>query len=351
MIDNKSIEDRIVDRTENPQESKIEVSLRPKKLEEFPGQKNVTDKLKIFVEAAQKRKEPLDHTLFYGPPGLGKTTLAYILGETLGVEVKTTSGPALDKKGDLAAILTSLRPNSILFIDEIHRLNRVVEEYLYSAMEDFYIDIVTGEGLGARSMKFKLAPFTLVGATTRIGLLDNPFRDRFGIIERLQFYDKDALVTILLRSAKILKASLDTTGAEAIAQRARGTPRIANRLLRRVRDYALIENNGIITDQIAHYALDKMEVDFKGLDEMDRALLTLMIEKFDGGPVGLDTLSAALNEERETIEEVYEPYLMQQGFLQKTPRGRIATVAAYDHLGLKKMYQEKTSKAQGTLDV
>lgn len=338
--------ERIVDK--NVQDAKFETSLRPKKLEEFPGQKNVTDKLRIFVEAAKKRKEPLDHTLFYGPPGLGKTTLAYILGETLGVDVKTTSGPALDKKGDLAAILTSLRPHSILFIDEIHRLNRVVEEYLYSAMEDFYIDIVTGEGLGARSMKFKLAPFTLVGATTRIGLLDNPFRDRFGIIERLQFYDKEALHAILLRSAKILKAQLDDQGAAAIAERARGTPRIANRLLRRVRDYALIENNGIVDAKMAHYALDKMEVDNKGLDEMDRALLTLMIEKFEGGPVGLDTLSAALNEERETIEDVYEPYLIQQGFLQKTPRGRIATALAYQHLGIK---NKRPKSSQEPLDL
>ncbi|MES2770222.1 MAG: Holliday junction branch migration DNA helicase RuvB [Bdellovibrionota bacterium] len=316
-------------------ETKFEISLRPKSLGEFPGQKNVTDKLKVFVEAAMKRKEPLDHTLFYGPPGLGKTTLAYILGETLGVDVKTTSGPALDKKGDLAAILTSLQPNSILFIDEIHRLNRNVEEYLYSAMEDFYIDMVTGEGLGARSMKFQLAPFTLVGATTRIGLLDNPFRDRFGIIERLNFYNENDLVQILTRSAGLLNTEIVKEGTLEIARRARGTPRVANRLLRRVRDYAQIQNNGVIDEKIAKYALDQMEVDHRGLDEMDRRLLILMIEKFQGGPVGLDTLSAALNEERETIEEVYEPYLIQQGFLQKTPRGRVASPSAYEHLGLK----------------
>lgn len=320
---------------ENMNETKFEVSLRPKSLGEFPGQKNVTDKLKVFVEAAMKRKEPLDHTIFYGPPGLGKTTLAYILAETLGVDIKTTSGPALDKKGDLAAILTSLQPNSILFIDEIHRLNRNVEEYLYSAMEDFYIDIVTGEGLGARSMKFQLAPFTLVGATTRIGLLDNPFRDRFGIVERLNFYNEDDLIQIITRSAGLLNTKIEKDGAQEIARRARGTPRIANRLLRRVRDYAEIQGNGTIDEKIAKYALDQMEVDHRGLDEMDRRLLMLIIEKFQGGPVGLDTLSAALNEERETIEEVYEPYLIQQGFLQKTPRGRVASASAYEHLGLK----------------
>lgn len=340
--------ERLVDQGGSENERKQEVSLRPRSLDEFPGQKNVTEKLKIFIEATKKRKEPLDHTLFYGPPGLGKTTLAYILGETLGVEVKTTSGPALDKKGDLAAILTSLRPNTILFIDEIHRLNRIVEEYLYSAMEDFYIDIVTGEGLGARSMKFKLAPFTLVGATTRIGLLDNPFRDRFGIIERLQFYTSEDLVQIVLRSAKILKVKIQDEGAKSIAQRSRGTPRIANRLLRRVRDYALVENEGLITKKIAEYALDKLEVDAKGLDEMDRAMLVTIIEKFDGGPVGLDTLSAALNEERETIEEVYEPFLIQQGFLQKTPRGRMATSLAHEHLGLP--FKAK-NKDQGTLEI
>jgi Holliday junction DNA helicase RuvB len=320
---------------ENLNDVKFEISLRPKSLEEFPGQKNVTDKLKVFVEAAKKRGEPLDHTVFYGPPGLGKTTLAYILAETLGVDIKTTSGPALDKKGDLAAILTSLQPNSILFIDEIHRLNRNVEEYLYSAMEDFYIDIVTGEGLGARSMKFQLAPFTLVGATTRIGLLDNPFRDRFGIIERLNFYSEDDLIRIITRSAGLLNTAIVEGGAQEIARRSRGTPRIANRLLRRVRDYAQIQGNGAIDEKIAKYALDQMEVDHRGLDEMDRRLLLLIIEKFQGGPVGLDTLSAALNEERETIEDVYEPYLIQQGFLQKTPRGRIASQLAYTHLGLK----------------
>ena len=327
--------ERMVALESNGGDTKFEISLRPKTLGEFPGQKNVTDKLKVFVEAAMKRNEPLDHTLFYGPPGLGKTTLAYILAETLGVDIKTTSGPALDKKGDLAAILTSLQPNSILFIDEIHRLNRNVEEYLYSAMEDFYIDMVTGEGLGARSMKFQLAPFTLVGATTRIGMLDNPFRDRFGIIERLNFYNEADLVQILTRSAGLLNTKLEKEGTLEIARRARGTPRIANRLLRRVRDYAQIQNDGVIDEKIAKYALDQMEVDHRGLDEMDRRLLILMIEKFQGGPVGLDTLSAALNEERETIEEVYEPYLIQQGFLQKTPRGRVASALAYEHLGLK----------------
>jgi Holliday junction DNA helicase RuvB len=273
--------------------------------------------------------------LFSGPPGLGKTTLAYILGHQLGVEVKTTSGPALDKKGDLAAILTSLKPNTILFIDEIHRLNKVVEEYLYSAMEDFFIDIITGEGFGARTMRFKIAPFTLVGATTRSGMLSAPLRDRFGIQERLSFYNQHDLIEIVKRSSMIMEMKTDLEGVQEVAKRCRGTPRIANRLLRRVRDYADVRGNGFVNGEIAKIALNEMEVDSLGLDLMDRKILESIVERFSGGPVGIDTLSAALSEECDTLEEVYEPFLIQEGLLQKTPRGRIATAAAYAHLGIK----------------
>lgn len=317
-----------------PGEAQWEQHLRPLTFEEFPGQDNVKEKLRVFVSAAKKRGEPLDHTLLCGPPGLGKTTLANILAHGMGVDIKTTSGPALDKKGDLAAILTSLTPNSILFIDEIHRLSRVIEEYLYSAMEDFYIDIVTGEGLGARTMKFQLVPFTLIGATTRAGLLNAPFRDRFGIVERLNFYNKKDLQTILQRSAGILGVEIEAKGAEEIARRSRGTPRIANRLLKRVRDYAQVKGNGHVTFDIAEYALNQLEVDHLGLDEMDRKILSLIVNKFNGGPVGIDTMAAALSEERDTLEEVYEPFLIQEGLLQKTPRGRVASKLAYEHLGV-----------------
>lgn len=306
-------------------EKSWENELRPLHFEEFPGQDQVKEKLKVFVQAAKLRGEPLDHTLLSGPPGLGKTTLARIIAEDMGVDIKATSAPAIDKKGDLAAILTSLKPNSILFIDEIHRLGRQVEEYLYTAMEDYYIDIVTGDGLGARSMKFQLAPFTLVGATTRAGLLNPPFRDRFGIVERLQFYDKAALQKILIRSAEILKVKAEADGAAEIARRARGTPRIANRLLKRVRDYAQVKGNGVITHDIATYALDQLGVDKHGLDLMDRRILMLILTKYSGGPVGIDTIAAALSEESDTIEEVYEPFLIQEGFLQKTQRGRVLT--------------------------
>jgi Holliday junction DNA helicase RuvB len=309
-----------------------EMSLRPQQFQDFPGQERVKEKLKVFVEAAKARGEPLDHILLSGPPGLGKTTLATIIANTMAVDIKTTSGPALDKKGDLAAILTGLKPNSVLFIDEIHRLNRTVEEYLYSAMEDYYIDIVTGEGLGARTMKFQLVPFTLIGATTRAGLLNAPFRDRFGIVERLSFYDKNALVTILTRSAKLLGTAMNLDGATEIAKRCRGTPRIANRLLKRVRDYAQVKGDGTISGQLANYALDQLEVDHLGLDDMDRRILTLIMDKFSGGPVGIETLSAALSEEKDTIEEVYEPFLIQEGLLQKTPRGRVITDLAKQHV-------------------
>jgi holliday junction DNA helicase RuvB len=309
-----------------------ENQLRPQSFSDFPGQEDVKEKLKIFVEAAKRRGEPLDHTLLSGPPGLGKTTLSRILANELGVDCKITSAPALDKKGDLAAILTSLKPNSILFIDEIHRLSRVVEEYLYSAMEDFYIDIVTGEGLGARSMKFQLAPFTLVGATTRSGLLSAPFLTRFGIVERLNFYDKKSLEVILNRSAQILGLKMDGAGALEIARRARGTPRIANRLLRRVRDYAEVKGDGSLSEEIAVYALNQLGVDRFGLDEMDRRILSLIGDKFAGGPVGIETMAAALSEERDTLEEVHEPFLIQEGFIQKTQRGRVITEFARQHI-------------------
>ena len=313
-------------------EKEIELSLRPKNFSEFTGQEKVKEKIKVFVEAAKKRGEPLDHTLLCGPPGLGKTTLAHIIAFHMGTEIKVTSGPAINRKGDIAAILTSLKPNSILFIDEIHRLSRDVEEYLYSAMEDFALDIVTGDGLGARTMRFQLAPFTLVGATTRAGLLKAPFRDRFGIVERLSFYDRASLVQILNQSAVRLKTNLTAEGAEELARRSRGTPRIANRLLRRVRDYAEVKGDGRITTELAKYALDQLEVDQLGLDPMDRKILFLIYEKFAGGPVGIDTMSSALSEETDTLEEVYEPFLIQEGLLVKTPRGRMVTQLSIDHL-------------------
>lgn len=324
--------DRYISGEKQGEENIHEVVLRPKVFEEFPGQDRVKEKLKVFTQAAKKREEPLDHTLLCGPPGLGKTTLAHILANTLEVDFKSTSGPALHRKGDLAAILTSLKPGAVFFIDEIHRLNRDVEEYLYSAMEDFYLDIVTGEGLGARSMRFQLSPFTLIGATTRPGMLKAPFRDRFGIIERLSFYNKPSLITILKRSAGLLGIELPDDGALQIASRSRGTPRVANRLLKRVRDYADVKGDGKVTDELASYALDQLEVDQLGLDPMDRRILWLIHNKFAGGPVGIETLSAALSEDAGTLEEVYEPYLLQEGLLQKTPRGRVITELSRQHL-------------------
>jgi Holliday junction DNA helicase RuvB len=316
---------RIIESAPFEGEKSWENELRPTRFEDFPGQEVTKEKLKVFVEAAKFRKEPLDHVLFCGPPGLGKTTLAQILSHELGVDCKVTSAPALDKKGELAALLTSLQPNSVLFIDEIHRLNTHIEEYLYTAMEDFYIDIVTGEGIGARTMKFQLVPFTLVGATTRAGLLNAPFRDRFGIVERLNFYQRPALIEIIRRSARILKVQMQDEGAEEIAKRSRGTPRIANRLLKRVRDYAQIKGDGVVTSKLAHYALDQLGVDQNGLEQMDRRILQLIFDKYSGGPVGIETLASALSEEKDTLEEVYEPFLIQEGLLQKTQRGRVLT--------------------------
>ncbi len=325
--------ERIIQSEMQDLDLKWENKLRPQSFDEFPGQTDVKEKMKVFTQAARLRNEPLDHTLFFGPPGLGKTTLAQIVAHELKVDIKITSAPAIDKKGDLAAFLTSLKPYSILFIDEIHRLPRAIEEYLYTAMEDYYIDIVTGEGLGSQSMKFQLVPFTLIGATTRAGLLDNPFRDRFGIQERLQFYDRDSLRQILIRSASILGLEMNADAAGEIARRARGTPRVANRLLKRVRDYAQVKGNGSVDLDLAIYALDQLGVDKNGLDEMDRRILKIISEKYDGGPVGIETLAAALGEESETLEEVYEPFLIQEGFIQKTPRGRMLTSFA-KQLGL-----------------
>ena len=321
--------------TENLEEDiKIEGQLRPQHLTEYIGQEKAKKTLGIYIEAAKARGEALDHVLFYGPPGLGKTTLAGIIANEMGVTLKVTSGPAIEKPGEMAAILNGLQENDVLFVDEIHRLNRQVEEVLYPAMEDYAIDIMIGKGPGARSVRLNLPKFTLVGATTRAGMLTAPLRDRFGVVNRLEFYTDRELMTIILRSARVLGVEIEESGAMELARRSRGTPRLANRLLKRVRDFAQVKYDGVITEKVANYALDLLDVDKYGLDHIDRSILLTMIEKFQGGPVGLDTLAASISEDAGTLEDVYEPYLLKNGFIQRTPRGRVVTALAYSHLGI-----------------
>jgi len=324
----------IIDPEPNIDELPSEVSLRPKTLEEYVGQDELKRNLRVFIEAAKARSEALDHVLFHGSPGLGKTSLAHILANELKVNINSTSGPVIDRPGDLAAILTSLQPRDVLFIDEVHRLNHVVEEILYPAMEDFQLDIIIGQGPSARTMKIPLPPFTLVGATTRVGLLTPPLRERFGVVLRVEFYSPEDLRKIVQRSAKLLDIPISDDGAFELSGRSRGTPRVANRLLRRVRDYAQVEAQGVITQEVAKEALDMLGVDGRGLDKMDRHIMLTIIQKFNGGPIGLDTLSAAMSEEKDTLEDVYEPFLIQMGYINRTPRGRVATKLAYSHFGI-----------------
>ncbi len=343
--------DRIVSGRDAGDEVALDRALRPTTLAGYIGQEVVKEQMAVFIEAARRRREPLDHTLIFGPPGLGKTTLAHIIANEMSGALKSTSGPVLEKAGDLAALLTNLDAGDVLFIDEIHRLSPVVEEILYPAMEDFQIDIVIGEGPAARSIKLDVPPFTLVGATTRAGLLTSPLRDRFGIVQRLEFYSVGELTQIAMRSAEKLGVRLEHDGAVAVAGRSRGTPRIANRLLRRVRDYAEVRSDGRVTASIANQALDMLSVDAEGFDTMDRRLLLTILEKFGGGPVGIDSLSAAISEERDTIEDVLEPFLIQQGFIMRTPRGRIVTEKAYHHFGLTRPAPRGVDMAQASLDI
>jgi Holliday junction DNA helicase RuvB len=328
------MEERVISPRRKADEVVLDSSLRPRLLSEYIGQERIKENLSICIAAAKEREEPLDHVLLHGPPGLGKTTLAHVIANEMEVNIKVTSGPAIERPGDLAAILTNLRKGDILFIDEVHRLGHVVEEVLYPAMEDYALDIIIGKGPSARNIRLKLPSFTIIGATTRIALMTSPLRDRFGVVYRLDFYDQAAMETLVDRSARILAISIDAGGTEAIARRARGTPRVANRLLKRVRDYAQVRADGTITAEVAHQALSLLEVDELGLDDVDRKILRTIIEKFGGGPVGLETIGAALSEEADTIMDVYEPYLLQLGFLERTPRGRVATPLAYQHLGL-----------------
>ena len=337
-------EDRLIDSELDGEEVQYDNKLRPGQLTEYVGQEKIKENLEIFISAAKMRNESLDHVLFYGPPGLGKTTLANIIAVEMGANIKSTSGPVIEKSGDLAALLTNLKHGDVLFIDEIHRLSNVIEEILYSAMEDYKLDIMIGQGPSARSIKLELPPFTLVGATTRAGLLTSPLRDRFGVVHRLDYYNEKELETILTRSAFILEIAIVPEGANEISRRSRGTPRIANRLLRRVRDYAQVKADGVITRDVASKALEMMEVDAKGLDNMDHKLLLAMIEKYAGGPVGIESLAASISEEKDTIEDVLEPYLIQTGFIQRTPRGRIATPMAYEHFNKVPPSQGKQEK-------
>ena len=328
------MERRIITTDVLEEDVKIEGSLRPQRLDDYIGQEKTKKNLKVYIEAAKQRSDVLDHVLFYGPPGLGKTTLAGIIANEMGTHMKVTSGPAIEKPGEMAAILNNLQEGDVLFVDEIHRLNRQVEEVLYPAMEDFAIDIMIGKGPGARSVRLNLPKFTLVGATTRAGMLTAPLRDRFGVVNRLEFYTDRELMTIILRSARVLGVEIEESGAMELARRSRGTPRLANRLLKRVRDFAQVKYDGVITEKVANYALDLLDVDKYGLDHIDRSILLTMIEKFQGGPVGLDTLAASISEDAGTLEDVYEPYLLKNGFIQRTPRGRVVTALAYSHLGI-----------------